>query len=495
MEKNKKNEKTYTKKRLNSIILLLAFAAIMLIVSTYAWFSTQRNVTISNLAGTVQVAEGMQISLDGTNWGQELDLSTVDWNATSGTVLPVYPYNTNNIPEVLQPVSTVGYYNTTNTGDSNITDLTFYKGKLNSTGNGLETVWATTPAVATEVENGVWVGQINSETAISLDNSYPGYYAFDVFIKNTIQDGRNIAGNGEDPEYVTDLSLVNDSFCKILEKVTGENNYISEINWEENLEANDIGAIGFGNTDANMAGTGYASTGLQGCVRVGFAVYEGTVKTSAVAGSVELENGVFSGYSQNSLLQTTVMDSTGGKIRQVSIWEPNAELHGLTQATEKAKSVYWNATGAGTDGSNGYSSNYNSWNYRTIIPTFGVAYGTTGSIDYIYNWVDRDAIDSGSPKLLRQNTVQTVATHATEDDYTTAVNSYNIGNLGEDVTTVPLLDTTAENGNAFYIKSDATSRIRIYLWLEGQDVDCLNRASEGHGVQLNIDLTAPEATN
>ena len=89
----------------------------MLIVSTYAWFNTQRNVTISNLAGTVQVAEGMEISLDGQTWVQELDLSQVDWEEFSSGTYPVYQYNVNNIPEELQPVSTVGYYNTTNDGE------------------------------------------------------------------------------------------------------------------------------------------------------------------------------------------------------------------------------------------------------------------------------------------------------------------------------------------------------------------------------------------
>ena len=32
------------------------------------------------------------------------------------------------------------------------------------------------------------------------------------------------------------------------------------------------------------------------------------------------------------------------------------------------------------------------------------------------------------------------------------------------------------------------SRVRIYLWLEGQDVDCINYASHGGGVKVNIGL-------
>ena len=71
MENNQRN----SRKRLNSLILLVAFTAIMLIVSTYAWFSAQKNVTIGGLKGTVNVAEGLEISLDASNWSQEVDFS------------------------------------------------------------------------------------------------------------------------------------------------------------------------------------------------------------------------------------------------------------------------------------------------------------------------------------------------------------------------------------------------------------------------------------
>ena len=64
MENNQRN----SRKRLNSLILLVAFTAVMLIVSTYAWFSTQRNVTLSGLKGAVKVAEGLQVSLDAKHW-------------------------------------------------------------------------------------------------------------------------------------------------------------------------------------------------------------------------------------------------------------------------------------------------------------------------------------------------------------------------------------------------------------------------------------------
>ena len=46
------------------IMLLLAFCVIF-VVTTYAWFSTQRDVDITGMKLNVEVAESLQISLDG----------------------------------------------------------------------------------------------------------------------------------------------------------------------------------------------------------------------------------------------------------------------------------------------------------------------------------------------------------------------------------------------------------------------------------------------
>ena len=73
-EKNQKD----SRKRLNALILLVAFTAVLLIVSTYAWFSTQRNVVLSGLKGEVRVAEGLQISLDGSHFVNTVNFDDFD---------------------------------------------------------------------------------------------------------------------------------------------------------------------------------------------------------------------------------------------------------------------------------------------------------------------------------------------------------------------------------------------------------------------------------
>lgn len=102
---SKKNEK---KVSLKSSILLLLLLAIILISSTYAWFTANTTVKISTLDVSVEAKNGLQISADGTNWKTILNLA--DINPTDGA----YTGNTNQIPDVMEPVSTIGEIDPTN---------------------------------------------------------------------------------------------------------------------------------------------------------------------------------------------------------------------------------------------------------------------------------------------------------------------------------------------------------------------------------------------
>ena len=480
MGKTKKNQKTYTKKRLNSIILLLAFAAIMLIVSTYAWFSTQKNVTIANLAGTVQVAEGMEISLNGDDFKQTLDLSQVNWLETARTAeYPVYAGNTNNIPEELQPVSTVG------TVSGTMTDLTFYKGNYTGDAQTLRNIIAAIPAVTDDTTD---VGQILKEDPddntqmipiTAGEAAYPGYYAFDVFIKSTIQDTNEAAqdfGTGNDHIYGTPLQLNYDSFAKILEKVTGDGNKINTIDWENNI------------TDESTLAM-INRSGLQNTLRIGFAVYDKVGSSTPEAGTV---------------VNATVTDSTS-KIRQIAIWEPNSAQHVTEIVDELGNVVLWDEDAATTAG----HPTYNEWGATTQINTYGITAsamaatypnprgsGTLPGLQFIYKWDGREAATENCVAL--QNTVKTTPREETTGEGSEAVTTYNYDELNEGVTN--LYDTSVDITSAtyttdrvpFWIRTNATSRVRVFVWMEGQDVDTRNIASMGHGVVVNIDLTTGE---
>ena len=48
------------------------------------------------------------------------------------------------------------------------------------------------------------------------------------------------------------------------------------------------------------------------------------------------------------------------------------------------------------------------------------------------------------------------------------------------------------NNQDFKIESNKVSKIRVYVWLEGQDPDCDTDASQGGGIEVNIGLTKGE---
>ena len=98
-EKKRKNE-------LKIIFFIILVAAALFIVSTYAWFSTQKNVSITNLNGTVEVAEGLEISLDALNWANEIVLG--DGEGEMDIIDDAYTGHRNLMPTELLPVSTLG---------------------------------------------------------------------------------------------------------------------------------------------------------------------------------------------------------------------------------------------------------------------------------------------------------------------------------------------------------------------------------------------------
>ena len=96
MSSNK--EKKDKKKRLSSLLLMLFLTIILLTTSTYAWFTSNRNVQIANIDVNVTAADGIQISTDAENW------KTVVSNAD---ILKGYDGDTNMWSGIMSPVSTV----------------------------------------------------------------------------------------------------------------------------------------------------------------------------------------------------------------------------------------------------------------------------------------------------------------------------------------------------------------------------------------------------
>lgn len=152
--KKKKNKK----KKLGSLILLLFLTVIMLATSTYAWFTANRTVKISDINVNVAASTGLQISTDALSWKSVISNAdiTTGYSVISGDNNAT---DINQLPSVLVPVSTVGGV-ISGTGK-----LDMYKGTVvsNETTGNLE---------LTAVED-------NNETKGTTGD----YVAFDIFLK------------------------------------------------------------------------------------------------------------------------------------------------------------------------------------------------------------------------------------------------------------------------------------------------------------------------
>ena len=109
----KKNDKK--KRKLGSLLLLLFLTVILLATSTYAWFTSNRSVTIDDIDVTVSTSSGIQISTDANSWkalitnsdittGYAFDVGLSNSNNESIELIDENMFNLGN----LTPVSTAG---------------------------------------------------------------------------------------------------------------------------------------------------------------------------------------------------------------------------------------------------------------------------------------------------------------------------------------------------------------------------------------------------
>lgn len=403
MENNQRN----SRKRLNSLILLVAFTAVMLIVSTYAWFSTQRNVTLTGLKGKVNVAEGLQISLDAKHW-----VNTINFNDFVQTDPASWTVSSTSSTTYLDPGMTFQSPAGETGGITNIVPTEYLP--VSTTGAQDEGI-GTTGLV---MYNGNYTDSAGlKDIAIASELPASGYFAFDLYFMNTSKTG------------ITSDKLLLD----INSDVTGVNE----------------------------------ATGIQNTVRVGIALYENAGESMKIGQSTE--------PTQAQIITGT---STGKNITDVAIWEPNCEEHVDTIVNSvgdklKLLDTVGGASGFGltkvADVVTGTSSRYSFTNGKAL-PTYALtaASQTAGTIADVYDWATPAA------GLTRQNTTQT----------TTAARDASIELMSVTNGTTPI-----------EIIANQYQKARVYVWIEGQDPDCINYASLGGGLTLNLGLSKPENPN
>lgn len=250
-------------------------------------------------------------------------------------------------------------------------------------------------------------------------------------------------------------------------------------------------------TDGNTAAdTKNEATGLQNGMRVAFALYSGKGLTTDNAATI--------------ISATT---GTGKKISNVAIWEPNANYHvDYTKSffSRKTPQIIVTPTmvtklntlnGAAADHLytlNAIDGDENNKILRLgtqgVYDTYAVnstaIVSASDSSKNVLTDVYNHTVDA--TKVTLQKTLKTKltfddTTSTTPKDYTMATTSYTDRQL-------IVADSETDDTN-FAIPANATVRVRVYVWLEGQDIDCIANASHGKGVNLVIGLEKQPTAN
>ena len=373
-----------SQKRTKFLFLLIVLTAILSITATYAWFSTQRDVEITGMRLNVEVAESMQISLNGETWVQSITIedmkqfyNTYSANTSAHQAVSIgeSTTNLNYVPIELLPVSSDG---------------TVTNGKLN---------------FVTGTINGTTLEEVK---ACSED---------DITKTDTIADRQN--GNTSHPYLVFDMYLRN------ISAKTGSNKDTLKLNKGSRVFVNADST----EDDTQMEGAGVANTGLEYSARVGFVLYGNTVSVNSTSATLGED--------------VRTIAATGSET--AAIWEPNDKEHTI------------------------YVVNNDLVGLTASSQAF-----TTSALKYTTSTADIENIYTSATAIQEVNTMKP---------------EYNTDGSVKDA-----VEITDVNAAKVQLVPNTISKVRVYVWLEGQDPDCIDLASTGDKLNIDIKLTKDQTS-
>ena len=381
-QRNKKHEK-----RVKKLAVGTALCALILGVSTYAWFIGMKTVNVSSFDISIATTESLSLSLNGTDWDDTVTINETNYNDAS------YVGNTNSWGgEGLVPLSTVGAM------DPDTSKLImFEKGSLTATEGGYR----------------LMSSRINNSSTKEAD----GYVAFDLFIKNL---------SGE--EYYTNYDPLNEEAI-----------YLTP---ESKASASTNG--------------GEQNTGIENSVRVAFAQVGRVIATTEEPTTI---TGIDCSGSNGS---TKICDQ-----RNAQIWEPNDTKHvenainwyNASCKKRIADDVFDDASYNGTCGTVSDGTAYHTYVVSGVIDE-------TDTVD-VYDGADYNGYtNSISPTAADGKLVDLDTFTDTEK---------NLQGVER-----PTFMTLAPN---------SITKVRVYVYIEGQDIDNYDFASLGKKISVSFGFT------
>ena len=400
-------------RRLRNLVMICTLCAVVLTVSTYAWFIGMKTVNVSTFDIDIATTEGLFLSMDGVNWSYRLDAK----GATA------YEGNTNTwAPKGLIPMSTVG-----DMDDTASRMKLFEKASLTTTTGGYRLLSSRVQNYATSGDDGkFYQGE--------------GYVAFDLFIKN-------LSGT----EYYPTNEPLNEEAI-----------YLTT------------------NSAVTVASDGEKNTGIENSVRVAFAQI-GRVKADT--------------ESPSTITGITCKPGTGSAVtgicRSAQIWEPNDTKHvqnainwyntSCLQRKEDGKLVTSKDSYIDME-----KTESNPTNCGTVVDGQP---NNTYAVSRVLDIEDHvDVYDGDTLNKYKNNSVsyEKYAADADKSKYKLVDFDY-FTDTEKDLkgTARPTFMTLAPN---------SITKVRVYVYLEGQDVDNYDFASLGKKITINFGFTKERYT-
>lgn len=390
---NVKDEKTeVNKRRVKKGIFLIGLTALVLIVSTYAWFVGLTNVTVNEFELNVEATQGLSLSLDGSTFTSTL---TINRDTITTNLEESYSSNTNNwLVEGLVPMSSIGTMDLT-TSRMKI----FTKTSMTANRGGYKLI----------------------ADLANANGEVDGYVAFDLFIKNEASTVYTSQYNYLDDEgiYMTAASsaTIQQAGEGVPEGGDGIENSIR-------VAFMQIGRI-------NMTGENIAS------------------KAQAISCSSTAESGVTQLCAQEN----------GGRGKTWNIWEPNDLKHNSDSVAHFSR-VCLKRTGL-----NSYSGNCDA-----------ISDGV-----YTYTYASNANISSSDNVNIYDG-----------------LNDYGSDNISSSLTRMDYFRDSTNKANAdeiFYLAPASITKVRVYIYIEGQDVDNYDLGAMGKKIYVNFGFSKNKYVN
>ncbi len=211
MTKKNKKKKERNSVKFYFILFLILITGVILVYSTYAWFSSSLNVQIYGFNVRVDHDSDLAISLDGSDWQQSINITQ---NTLVNELSKVYPNHTNRWSEYMSTVSSIGLL------DQGYKFSMFENKRPLTKKGGL-------------ANNNYIYPKLTEENKPELNSTY---FAFDIFIRNNTNSpySDNLYIRNEKklfvPESEDDLFILNSlRFGMVYVGTVGKNAPLNEI--------------------------------------------------------------------------------------------------------------------------------------------------------------------------------------------------------------------------------------------------------------------------